>query len=134
MEFRTSERSDLALVASWLDSSLACRLWSGSRVSFPVDVERLAENIQYSESEAWFAVWDGVVVGFGQCIPKPERRIHLARILVDPAHRARGFGKRLTLQLLERARESRAPRISLNVIRENERALRLYQSLGFVEA
>lgn len=134
VKFRTSELSDLAIVASWLDSIAACRLWSGSRVSYPVDEASLAESIEYAKSEPWTATSTGTVVAFGQCVPKPESRIHLARLIVAPAYRGMGMGKLLTLHLLGLAQARNPGAISLNVLFENEPAFHLYRSLGFSEA
>jgi len=133
MRFRTAELDDLAVVASWLDSPQACRLWSGTRVSYPVDETNLAENIEYARSESWSGTSNGLVVAFGQCVPKPEGRIHLARLIVSPAHRGRGLGRILSLHLLGLARARNTGAISLNVLSQNEAAFQLYQSLGFIE-
>ena len=133
VKFRASKLSDLAIVASWLDSIAACRLWSGSRVSYPVDETSLAESIEYAKSEPWTATSNGTVVAFGQCVPKPESRIHLARLIVAPTHRQMGLGKLLTLHLMRRAHARNPHSISLNVLFENEPALHLYMSLGFIE-
>ena len=132
MQFRAAELADLAIVASWLDSAVACRLWSGSRVSYPVDETSLAENIEYAQSEAWTGTSKGLVVAFGQCVAKPKGRTHLARLIVSPAHRGSGLGRLLTRHLLGLARARNTGSISLNVISGNEAASHLYESLGFV--
>lgn len=46
-------------------------------------------------------------------------------------HRGRGLGRRLIEALLERARIDRFSALSLSVRADNERARRLYRSVGF---
>ena len=133
MQFRAAELSDLAIVSTWLDSATACRLWSGSRVSYPVDETSLAEKIEYAQSESSTGTLNELVVAFGQCVPKPEGRIHLARLIVSPAYRKTGLGRLLAHHLLGLARARNTDSISLNVLPDNEAALRLYRSLGFTK-
>ena len=59
---------------------------------------------------------------------KPE----LARILVDPALRRRGIGRRLTALLGERARAAGFVDVWLRVVPDNEPALAAYRAAGFV--
>jgi ribosomal protein S18 acetylase RimI-like enzyme len=56
---------------------------------------------------------------------------HLRRIYVDTAMQGRGLGRRLLHAALEHPRLTGASRIYLTVWEENERALRLYESVGF---
>jgi GrpB-like predicted nucleotidyltransferase (UPF0157 family) len=73
------------------------------------------------------------LVAFGQLVPKSPDRVHLARVIVKPSARRRGFGRALVCELLRRA-ESRYARVSLNVNRGNPAAIALYESLGFHRA
>ena len=57
----------------------------------------------------------------------------LARVAVEPGSRGRGHGRALVAAALERARALGFDSVELNVHRDNERAVRLYASLGFQE-
>ena len=55
----------------------------------------------------------------------------LQRVYVETALQRRGLGRRLVNAALEHPRLATAPRIYLTVWERNERAVRLYESLGF---
>ena len=52
-------------------------------------------------------------------------------ILVDPAHRGRGIGRKLLDAALEFLRERGAPRVVLSTAEHNEAAQRLFEGAGF---
>ena len=54
-------------------------------------------------------------------------------IAIDRAYWGRGIGRALTLACLECAREAGFTQVELNAVAENEGALALYRSVGFVE-
>ncbi len=58
----------------------------------------------------------------------------LFEIMVDPDHRRRGLGRRLTEALLEWGRERGAVHSYLQVVADNASALALYGGLGFTRA
>ena len=133
-EIRPAQLADLEVVASWLASASDCRLWAGHRVSYPMDVATLPGAIEWDRSESWSGTAGGAVVAFGQLVPKPGRRVHLARLIAAPEHRGEGLGRLLARHLLHAAIRSSPSSVSLNVVVETEPALDLYRSLGFVPA
>jgi ribosomal protein S18 acetylase RimI-like enzyme len=130
-ELRAAGSPDLAVVADWIRSAELCRHWAGARVGFPIQLDRLAEEIEFRHAESWCLTGDAGVVGFGQIVPKADARRHLTRLIVDPQARRRGLGRRLTELLVERALAGFAASVSLNVFVDNLPALNLYRSLGF---
>jgi diamine N-acetyltransferase len=129
-------------------SALAKRTWSeafGSSVS----LEQEAAELEETRSEAYYiralrertilvAEEDGVLVGyveFGDVdIPEVDVRLgnqELHRIYVAAEVQGRGLGRRLMNAALEHPRLADASRIYLQVWERNERAMRLYESLGF---
>ena len=52
-------------------------------------------------------------------------------IAVHPDHRGRGLARQICLDLLEHARQLGLKRIQLEVLGDNQAAIRLYRSLGF---
>ena len=133
-EIREARPGDLEVVASWLHSDADCQLWAGHRVSFPVDLAVLPRAIEWEASDSWSVTADRSVVAFGQLVPKPERRLHLARVIAAPERRGEGLGRLISAHLLETALSRRPSVVSLNVARENEPAVNLYRSLGFIDA
>ena len=131
---RNATLSDLALVATWVGSAYECELWAGPRVRFPIEVQALPGQIDFSETHTFALVEQGEVVAFGQLIAKCCGRGHLARLIVAPAFRGRGYGESLVRALLERARERALEKASLNVNEANARAIALYEKLGFRDA
>ena len=134
VRLRESQASDLSNVAAWIESASACRLWCGTRVLYPIDLSSLPEALQYSVSDSWTATSGGVVVAFGQLVPKAKGRLHLARLITAPDRRGTGLGRLMTSHLLEVARARNPSAVSLNVFPENVSALNLYKSLGFAAA
>ena len=133
-EIRPAHSNDLETVSHWLRSQADCEMWAGHRVSFPVDTTALPAAIEWCKSHSWAVLFRSKVVAFGQLVPKPAGRLHLARIIVAPDHRAKGHGRTLSVHLLDAAVEAGASVVSLNVSNENEKAIALYRSLGFTEA
>jgi len=128
---RACTPDDLPVIASWLRSQDDCRSWAGTRVSFPIDLDLLPRAIQLAESHSFTLEEDGLPVAFGQLVPKPGGRLHLARLITSPAVRGQGRGRQLASWLVAEAISRGANRISLNVIPENSVAIGLYRSLGF---
>jgi len=78
---------------------------------------------------AFVLVVQGQVVGYGE-IWNCEQEVELARLLIDPKYRRKGFGRLLILGLLEKA-FGMAPTVWLRVHPNNQAALALYASCGF---
>ena len=73
---------------------------------------------------------DGQIVGFaGAWMVLDEA--HVTNIAITEAERGNGYGKRLTKALLQYAANLGVGYTTLEVRRSNERAQRLYKSLGF---
>ena len=62
-----------------------------------------------------------------------EQTLLIANVAVHPDYRRRGIGYRLTARALEHARQRGIQATWLHVREENEPAIKLYRSLGFLE-
>ena len=83
-------------------------------------------------------IWqkDGRVVGNVSLIPyfiRSQRYFLIANVAVHPDYRRQGIARRLTEQAIAHARQRSAPAVWLHVREENQAAVDLYLSLGFVE-
>jgi ribosomal protein S18 acetylase RimI-like enzyme len=101
-------------------------------VGFPFTLTNLKKDINFTPDNTYSLITHtGNLVGFGQIIEK-EKFLHLARIIIDPAHRGKGYGKILCHQLIKTGRQKHGQKpFSLNVYARNENALALYLDLGF---
>lgn len=133
-EFRSAALSDLSEVAQWVACPAQARIWAGARVTYPIDEERLPQQIQWQEARSFCLSEDERLIGFGQIVPKPAGRLHLARLIVSPTHRGRGYGRSLAISLVEQALAGSPNVISLNVFPDNAAAVELYRRIGFVAA
>jgi predicted GNAT family acetyltransferase len=83
-------------------------------------------------------VWeeDGKLVGNLSLIPfwrNGKWLYMIANVAVHPSYRRRGIARQLTIRAIEHIRDHGASAAWLQVREENEAAIRLYHSLGFVE-
>lgn len=79
------------------------------------------------------AVTGDAVAAFALVAPRPEAsQWRLATMGAVPAARGRGAAPALLDELIDRARCLAVPLLELEVFAQNERALRLYRSRGFV--
>ncbi|NHN47100.1 GNAT family N-acetyltransferase [Halostella sp. JP-L12] len=74
----------------------------------------------------------GLPVGYVLATVGPETA-HIAELVVAPARRREGRGRRLLAAALARLRATDATRVELAVNPDNDTARRLYESFGFEE-
>lgn len=132
--FRTATPEDVREIAGWIHSRRDCELWAGPRLPYPLDPELLPGDIDLYHADSVALVEARRLIAFGQVIYMDEDRAHLARIIVAPARRGRGYGRLLVRELMRRAHERGYATVSLYVDRYNRRALALYLRFGFVRA
>jgi ribosomal protein S18 acetylase RimI-like enzyme len=135
MNTRPGTLADLEIVASWITSARECEVWAGWRVRYPIDAKTLPAAIQFEDAVAVSLVDGGDrLAAFGQLIVKESQRGHLARLIVSPERRGKGFGEALVRALLDHAGAAGCGRVGLNVDCSNLPAVRLYTKLGFRDA
>ena len=133
MILRIARNEDLNTLISWIKDKEACKLWAGPVVRFPLTLQSLKKDIEFSEKNTFVMVNDvGELLGLGQLIEKENDRIHIARVIVSPLQRAKGFGELLCRLLIDEGIKRFAKvYFSLNVYSDNTTAVKLYQKLGF---
>ena len=105
---------------------------------------QMRENARRLKEASWMPVtgspmgfvWevDGRLVGNISVLPytRKARKLHLvANVAVDPACRGQGIGKALISHALRFSRQAGVREVWLQVKRENEAAIHMYQQLGF---
>jgi ribosomal protein S18 acetylase RimI-like enzyme len=128
-EFRDPDARE---VARWPVSTEEVSLWAGSAGGWPVAASEFRRWHEDPDVHP-YVLHDGeTLVGYGELwIDEPEQEVELARIIVNPADRGRGVGKRLVVLLLERASLTDLPDAFVRVVPENGAAIACYRGAGF---
>jgi ribosomal protein S18 acetylase RimI-like enzyme len=126
---------DLELIR-WVPDPATLGMFAGQTLTWPLDPSQLEAVRDDARVLAWtaWAVTPGapeVAVGHAELVRTDPQRIVLARVIVAPDHRRRGFGRQLVAAVLAEASRRGHPRVALNVLRDNVAAMRLYRSVGF---
>ena len=133
MKIQKAKITDLKDIIPWISNEQACKMWAGPYVKFPLIMERLSKDIGFSDDNSYCYKNDESIFAFGQLLTKRSGWLHLARIIVDPIRREKGYGQLLCAELIHLAIQKDYQKISLNVYRNNVSAFKLYTNLGFRE-
>lgn len=119
-------------VSAWVRSTSEAVLFGGPDMSWPLPPQLLLGTAELQV----FVLTDpdGSPVATGSLrLLEDGRRGHIGRVLVDPARRGEGWGRRLMLALIDRAWADPGVRaVSLRVYTHNRPATTLYEQLGFL--
>ncbi len=116
-------------------SAAALTQWGGEGFRFPLQKGQFLQQLQLPDTEAFVLVnEDDQTVAFGQICDR-FNKMHLARLLVLPQFRRRGYSTNLVAALLQVGLQRWPQReASLFVFRTNSTALACYHRLGFQPA
>jgi ribosomal protein S18 acetylase RimI-like enzyme len=142
IEVRDAKLTDARRIAEiWLKAH-AARLHG--QIDVPPDLHQRIEERMRSRDASYVIATDAQrIVGIGSHLPARENDgvgpvipslMHVSMIAVDPEHWGNGIGKALTLYCVARATKLGYTSIQLWTHVSNERAQRLYASVGFREA
>jgi len=136
MILRPTSDEDLSILISWIKDKNACKLWAGPQVRFPLSLDGLKKDIEFSEENTFSMINDdGDFLGLGQLIEKEKGRMHLARLIISPNQRGQGYGNLLCRLLIDKGGDRFGKvNFSLNVYSHNKKAVRLYEKLGFTQS
>ena len=129
MQVRKSQKNDLNTLSTWFDNQLDVNYWGGPLISFPIDVETLKSEIQWSENLSYSLIKNGKLIGFAQVANKFNCN-HICRVLIKPGFRGKQLGKML-MESIFMSNKSNTKNYSLFVYKSNNVALNLYKNLGF---
>lgn len=105
--------------------------WSIDAVTAPI-VAAYATAARPGRDAAWIAELDGARVGSLFCVREDEGTARLRLLLVDPAARGHGVGRRLVARCVGFARDSGCDRVVLWTNAPLAAARHLYLDAGFV--
>ena len=98
--------------------------------AFPWSEETLRAGLKHPNWAFFAALVDGEIAGYaGMMFVMGECSV--GNIAVFPAFRRQGVATALILRLFEKAREENGEFLSLEVRESNEKAIALYEKLGF---
>jgi ribosomal protein S18 acetylase RimI-like enzyme len=132
MNFRPASETDLEIIITWIPDSESCLTWAGPKVRFPLELEQLHEAIEFETTRTYALDDGGELLAFGQIRMFDNQRGHLSRIVVNPSSRGKGIGRIFAQELIREAKRLHCRTISLNVVKDNAIAIRLYRKLGFM--
>lgn len=129
----TSSEADIEELMSWFKTADDINIWGGPSFRFPFDRDSFFHDVYWGRM-ASFSLRDPEheLAAFGQ-IYERFKCINLARLVVNPAARGQGVGKRLVQALMmEGPAHFDKNMFSLFVYRDNTPAYKCYRSMGFV--
>lgn len=132
---RPAGAAEAAVALAWTPRDEDLRRWAGPDTRCPPTPESFWQDINNRDAHSFALELPGAgQVGFGQVRYREQRFGHLARVIVSPAQRGRGLGRRLCTALMREAlRLHPIEAFSLYVFPDNLPACELYRSLGYVE-
>lgn len=108
-------------------------------ISFGIDEERMyLESLENSEKEInILAIYDGKIVGSSGINPigntfKIKHRANFGISILEK-YQGLGLGRALTLACIKCAKDAGYEQIELDVVKDNVKAIKLYESVGFKE-
>lgn len=127
-----AEGQHAMMVAGWARSAEEAGYWC-SRAEHPFPASAITAWWEGSDVQPWLLLDDNAnPVAYGEIwVDAEEDETELARLIVDPARRRVGIGRRLVDELLAIATSSGRSACIIRVAPGNDGALALYRAAGF---
>lgn len=120
-------------ISSWILSAEEASAWAGGDTTFPLAPDQFRRWHDDSDVHSFIVRHDGDLVAYGELwVDRAEQEIELARIIVHPARRGIGIGRAFVTALVRHAAAFELPNLFVRVAPDNGRAIRCYESAGFV--
>ena len=131
---------DFEEIKNWISDERTHAMWCANLIAYPIEkvnFESVMEEAatRFGDSPYVATTDDGKVVGFFcYSVNLDSNEGMLKFVMVDPAQRGKGLGKEMLQLAVEYAFNiTKAEAVHLNVFPENTKAIKCYQSVGFVE-
>ena len=98
-------------------------------VDFPWTYSIFSDCIKVGYS-CWVLEEDEVIIGYG-LLSAAANEAHILNVCITPEKQGQGLGERMMLHLIDEAKKLKTLSVYLEVRVSNERAIRLYEKLGF---
>jgi ribosomal protein S18 acetylase RimI-like enzyme len=140
LKLRRRAASDLPTLIGWVPDAAALFLFSGPRLSWPLDAQQLIDLEQVAGLIPWVLVDDSnediplghFDIDLSQSQLDGGRSAQIGRVIVDPASRGRGLGTELMRLAVDEVGRMDVAELGLYVIDGNTPAIRIYTGLGFI--
>lgn len=134
-ETRARTDADCKIVTSWIMDAADLYLFTGPRLTWPIQPSNLQDMARTPGLTAWVVFdnsdsTDSAIAGHFD-LTLEDGSARLARVIIDPAMRGRGLSHTLVDLAEEKARELGATQLSLNVIDGNLPAVTAYERASF---
>ncbi len=132
MQIKQTSTADIEILKSWFPDAATSYFWGGPGLRYPFSDQSFREDIHWGKMPSYSLLDDaGNFAGFGQYYEKAGR-CHLARLVISPGLRGQGQGQWFIARLMDIGMKDLGfQACSLFVLKNNEKALRCYTSLGF---
>ena len=124
--------ADIETMKKWFPDRESTYFWAGPGLDFPFTIESFLHCIRWQEMPS-YSLYNAekCFAGFGQYYKKSDR-CHLARLVISPDLRGKGYGQWFFPRLVEIGMQDLAVNeASLFVLRNNPIAIGCYLALGF---
>ncbi|WP_432488651.1 GNAT family N-acetyltransferase [Kineococcus sp. SYSU DK018] len=132
-KLRERTATDVDTITGWVPDAEALYRFAGPRLTWPLTSQQMHDSAAAEGTTAWVMDTDQLLSGHAQLVRTGDA-VRLGRVLIDPAQRGRGLGRRLIVLAIDQARHQGAARIDLGVLAENHTAHHVYATLGFTPA
>lgn len=136
VDFRFMTTEDREAINRMAQQLTEADLWFMRRdITQPEAVADWVHDIERHRATTVLAEYEGAVIGYGTIYYNQlfwNRHVAEIRVMVSSAHRNRGLGKKLVLQLVVLARELGLEKVISYMAVDDQGARRLFEDLGFV--
>ncbi|UAB73484.1 GNAT family N-acetyltransferase [Vibrio sp. SCSIO 43132] len=123
---------DFEYLTDWIVSKELTYLWAGPTFQYPLTHEQLRKHCQQPEVIPFLIKYDDQAAGFVELNRQSETHCRICLVFVSDSFRGKGISKTILTMLADVAKNDYGcNKLSLAVFSHNQRAKKVYQSLGF---
>ncbi|NJO82316.1 MAG: GNAT family N-acetyltransferase [Blastochloris sp.] len=132
LQLRRFAPHDMAALISWPQSLTEVQWWAGPQTPWPLTPVMIQRWHTDPDARPYVLHRGEALLGYGELwVDAEEQEVELARVIVAPTQRGKGFGVALVGQLLAEAGRTAYPRTFVRVVPENRVAIACYLRAGF---
>ena len=135
MNLVPTQPEHLETLQTWFPDLSSAQAWGGPEIRYPFTDVAFIEDIRWQQMPAYSMLGEEKeLTGFGQYYEK-QGRCHLARLVVAPTHRSKGFSYQFIHELMRIGMaDLGVNECSLFVMSSNKSAISCYTALNFIQS